>query len=97
MTEDRYKYDHVIIYQSMLQYFYLITVVLELDAGPVAELLPTLLANLYKLLYDAALALAGVLHDDVRVLPARRVQDVGLLPAGRQAQLVQVNQPRVEW
>ena len=71
----------------------LIAVVLELDTGPVTEFLPTLLANLHKLLYDAALALAGVLHDDVRVLPARGVQDIGLLPAGRQSQLVEVNQP----
>ena len=72
---------------------HLIAVVLELDTGPVTEFLPTLLANLHKLLYDAALALAGVLHDDVRVLPARGVQDIGLLPAGRQSQLVEVNQP----
>ena len=71
----------------------LIAVVLELDTGTVTELLPALLANLHKLLYDATLALAGVLHDDVRVLPARGVQEVRLLSAGGQAQLVEVNQP----
>ena len=75
---------------------YLIAVVLKLDTGPVTKLLSALLANLHKLLDDAALALAGVLHDDVRVLPARGVQDVGLLPAGRQSQLVEVNQPVAE-
>ena len=75
---------------------YLIAVVLELDTGPVTKLLSALLANLHKLLDDAALALAGVLHDDVRVLPTRGVQDVGLLPAGRQSQLVEVNQPVAE-
>ena len=72
---------------------YLIAVVLELDTGPVTKLLSALLANLHKLLYHAALALTGVLHDDVGVLPAGGVQDVRFLPTGGQPQLVQVNQP----
>ena len=73
----------------------LIAVVLEPDTSPVTELLPALLADLHQLLDDTALALAGVLHDNVWVLSARGVQDVRLLPTWRQPQLVEVNQPAV--